>query len=164
MSTISSPRQRFSLGMLAVLAVGAAGLWWTAPQLVSGYQASQPFWQSSVFFPRIALAMICLGTIVQFGIVAARGLPDAEEFDGGESDPRTAMMALVLFAVYAAAIPLVGYILASLCFIWGLARLLKVSNRIALGMALGLTGVLYFLFVVILKVWLPQPILWSILG
>lgn len=138
---------------LTGLAAVAVGLWWATPQLVVPYRPDLPWWESAAFFPRAALLLMAaaaLAEAVQRWRGAARGA--SEELDAEAVDIGRALRALALFVVYALAVPLLGFGVASALFLLAAGRAVGLPWRQAAGLALPLAALLWLVFVQGLKV------------
>ncbi len=152
------PRGAALVGELATLlslaAVGVALVVLT-PRLVVPFKPEVPWYESAATFPRVALALVVLGALVE----ALRRLRSthrvaSDELDSGAAQWPRVVAALVLFVGYALAVPIIGFGVSSALFIAGTARAVGLSWRaaLALALALPLALLLWLVFVVALKV------------
>lgn len=120
------------------------------------YSGSDAYFRQPAFFPAAMLAatgLIGIGLAAKYAMGLA--LPEDEELSG--TPPHISVLGplAAIFALYALAVPVLGYLLATLLF--GTAALaagrhLKLAGQIAM-IVLGL--VLYLVFVAYLDVWFP---------
>lgn len=155
MTPASGPARtpRLELLTLAVLAVAALGLWWATPQLIVPFRTGQPWYESAATFPRGALLLLAAGALLealQRWRGAARGASD--ELDSSAAQLPRAAAALGLFALYALAVPWLGFGVSSALFLLATARAVGLGWRAALALALPTAAVLWLLFARLLKV------------
>ena len=144
---------RRELLTLAVLAAVALGLWWATPQLIVPYRPEKPWYESAATFPRLALLLLAVGALVealQRWRGAARGASD--ELDSGAAQLPRAAAALALFALYALAVPWLGFGVSSALFLLATARAVGLGWRAALALALPMAALLWLVFARLLKV------------
>ncbi len=146
--------------------VAAAAL--LALGIVYGYLATQlpvrslPNLPGPAFFPyliAIVVVALSLGLLVQ-GVRGYRRGP----LDLNLSERAPAIVALLLFAAYLAALPRLGFLLASIPFAGGMIWLYGGRNKLFLvAAAVGLPLFLSLLFREVLRIPLPHGS-WSVLG
>ncbi|MFY0989450.1 tripartite tricarboxylate transporter TctB family protein [Halomonas sp. C05BenzN] len=122
----------------------------------------QPY--GSALFPRILLVLICLLSLTILVRSLLTGTPTGgarrRSFGGWLSHNRTVLGLFALFGGYAALLPLVGYLAATLAFlVTSLALLLGIDTRKKWATNLIISGTLvplvYLVFRFGLNVWLP---------
>lgn len=142
-----------SITFCLILVLIAAGLLFKLSDLVP-YAGSDAYFRQPAFFPSVMLGLTLLTGL---GLAAkyawGHGLPQDEELSGTPPHLAVLVPLVVVFALYALAVPVLGYPLASLAF--ALASL-AAGQHLRKGSALALillALVLYLTFVVYLDVW-----------
>jgi hypothetical protein len=160
-----SPRLHASTFFAAGCALVAAVLFFVTPYLITNYRAEQSFYESPAFFPRTALAIMCIAGIWHaissyLGMVTA---PDSDEIDAGDSNVLVALIGVALFAVYIAITPVLGFGVSTAAFVLICSRIAGISWLLGAKLALGTTIILYGVFEIGLKVWFPKSMLLQLL-
>ncbi len=148
-----SPSARTESLALLVLAALALGAVLGTPWLIVPYRADQVWWESAAAFPRAVLALVALGALAE----ALRrwrggGAVASEEIDSSQAHLPRALGVLLLFVVYALAVPVLGFAVGTALFLLAAARVVGLSWRAALWLALPMALVLWVVFVQLLKV------------
>ena len=140
------------------VALGIAGLVGAlaTPQLISGYNAAQPYYLKSAFFPWVALSMVA-GFGTWAGWQAWRGIArtESDEVEAGSSGVALALAGAALFAGGVILSLAVGYAAATWIMLVILGSVARISLRARLVLATVLSLILYAIFVVGFKVWFP---------
>lgn len=139
--------------LLAGLAAAAAALLAATPSLIMPFPQDLPWYESTALFPRLALGLVVAGAIAEMamrlrGHVGVEG----EELDASASRAWQAAATVALFLAYSFAVPWLGFLSSTALFVVATARLLGLSWRLALALALPLATVLWAVFVLGLKV------------
>lgn len=148
------------IALLLILTCGAIYLFLAAPLLVVGYSASLPLHESSASMPRIGLAVVAFGSMWELlRLLRGAQLGETDEYDLMDSSPARSLMALVALALYVIGVWGVGYIPATLLFVWLMswAAGIPVLQRTLLASILCI--VLYTVFIVVLRVAVPPGFL-----
>jgi hypothetical protein len=147
--------------LLAALALAAVGLFLGTPGLIVPWKAQLPWYESAAFFPRLGLAVMALGAVAEMLVRArARQRFQSEELDSSAAQLPKAAGSVLLFALYALAVPVLGFGTSTALFLLACGRLVGLSWRATVVLALPLAALLWLVFVQGLKVafgygWLP---------
>lgn len=147
------------LGAIAVLAAAALA---ATPWLIKPYRASAPWYDSAAMFPRFALVLVLAGAFGEW-LMRRRGKPEveSEELDAGQSRPALMGLVLVLFLAYSWLTPLLGFLAATAAFLLAAARVLGLTWRTSLALAVPLALVQSLVFEKLLKVAFGGPSIWG---
>lgn len=141
-------------------------LFWFTPILISNYRADTPFQLSPAFYPELALGVAALGAVGHIFHIRSgqQQLEESDEFEVGEFFWLLVLAGGSLFFAYALLVPLVGYAVATLLFMFVACRLSGISILFSLLFSVTTATSLYALFVILLKVWFPAPALLRAFG
>ena len=151
---------RGDLAILGLLALAAVGAFAATPVWIVPYPAQVPWYESPGFFPRAALALVAAGSAVEAWrrrAAPAGSSGGDEDLDARGSRPSLALGALALFAAYALAVPLAGYLPSTFAFVAGAAWLGGLRGRSALLLGAVLALLLWAVFAAGLKVAFGRP-------
>jgi putative tricarboxylic transport membrane protein len=140
--------------LTAIIALAIAALLAT-PQLIQPFPLSAPWYESAASFPRAALLLVALAGLVEIAIrVKNKAIKPSgsDELDSSASNFKLAFGALILFILYAIAVPQLGFLVSTLAFLVACGLMLKLPVKQVLLLALPLSASLWFVFVKILKV------------
>ena len=148
---------------LLLLVCGAVYLIVATPHLVAGYDPGAPLQESAATMPRLGLGVVVLGCLWEL-IRLFRGarLGETDEYDLMDSSPMRCLTALVAMLLYVVGIWALGYLPASIVFVWLMAASAGIPARPRAVLALLLPGILYVVFIVLLHVAVPAGILVSV--
>jgi hypothetical protein len=144
---------RAEQALLLALAIAATGLFLGTPGLIRPWRAEVPWHESAAFFPRLGLLIAALGAVAEIW-VRARWLERfaSEELDSSAAQlPRT-LGAVLLFALYALAVPVLGFGVSTALFLLACGLWVGLGWRTAAALALPLAALLWLVFVRGLKV------------
>lgn len=161
--------QRFwrRAGAAFCLGVAAAALALIAatPELVSNPRPTEPFYRHPEFYPLLVLAGLAALAALNALRLARGGAIDVE--DEAMAEPArwgVVGATLALFALYALAIPLLGYALATAVFLLVGGIVGGVGRPLRWLLPPAMAIVLWAVFVLGLKVWFPAPALLAWIG
>jgi hypothetical protein len=139
--------------LLAALALAALGLFLGTPGLIVPWKAQLPWYESAAFFPRLGLVIVALGAVAEL-LVRARSRQrfQSEELDSSAAQLPKAAGSVLLFALYALAVPVLGFGTSTALFLLTCGRLVGLSWRTTVALALPLAALLWLVFVLGLKV------------
>jgi hypothetical protein len=139
--------------LLLLLAGLAGALLMGTPHLIEPYSAQQPWYESPALFPRLALALALAGGVCEC-VMRRRALDPggSDELDSSAASMPLALAMMVLFSLYMLAVPRLGYLSSSFLFLLTAGRLLAMSWRATLILALSLSLSLWGAIVLVLKV------------
>jgi hypothetical protein len=139
--------------LLAALALAALGLFLGTPGLIVPWKAQLPWYESAAFFPRLGLVIVALGAVAEL-LVRARSRQrfQSEELDSSAAQLPKAAGSVLLFALYALAVPVLGFGTSTALFLLTCGRLVGLSWRTTVALALPLAALLWRVFVLGLKV------------
>ena len=132
------------------------------PSLIANLRPGLAYYESSAFFPRIGLWLCVVSAVVVIGqAVAGVAFETSDEVDAEAARFGPAIIALALFVLYALALPLIGYALASALFAVATGVLvgLRWGPCLLVGIVAGAIG--HVVFARLLGVAFPAP---SLLG
>ncbi len=153
-------QRRLAVGFTALIAVLATVLLVLAPALIPGQREGTPFHQSPTMFPMAALAIVAVGAAWHVLHLLRGAALDNDDIDEPTANWRVVVLAFVAYAGYVLAVPLLGYAPATAMFICGLGALAGMGWRRPLAIGLGMSAVLFCVFVLALKVWFPSASLY----
>jgi putative tricarboxylic transport membrane protein len=139
--------------LLLALALAAVGLFLGTPGLITPWPAQAPWYESAAFFPRLGLLIMALGAVAE-ALVRARTRERflSEELDSSAASLPKALVSVALFALYALAVPVLGFGVSTALFLLACGRTCGLGWRISTLLAVPLALVLWAVFVVGLKV------------
>lgn len=139
--------------LLLTLAVGALALVAATPWLITPYNGSGPWYESTASFPRLALLLVALGGLAELAWPRApRDDADDEELDASHSRPRQVLVVMALFIAYGLLVPVLGFWGATAAFTIAAGLALGLRARVALALGLPLAAVMWAVFAWGLKV------------
>jgi Tripartite tricarboxylate transporter TctB family len=147
--------------LLVALALAALGLFLGTPALIVPWRAELPWYESAAFFPRLGLMIMALGAVAEMLVRVRSGQRfQSEELDSATAQLPKAAASVLLFSLYALAVPVLGFGTSTALFLLACGRLVGLSWRATVGLALPLAALLWLVFVQGLKVafghgWLP---------
>lgn len=149
-----------------VVAVLAVALFLATPWLISNWRDDTPFQLSPGFYPRLALGVAGLGALAHIVHIRRGGhhVEALDEFEVGESRPSLMLAGVALFVGYGLLTPWLGYAATTFLFCVAALWLAGVATKASILFATATTGVLFGLFVLLLKVWFPAPALLRWIG
>ena len=139
--------------LLAALGLAAVGLFLGTPALITPWPANAPWFESAAFFPRLGLLIVALGAVAE-GLVRAR-TPErfqSDELDSSAAQLPRALWCVLLFALYALAVPVLGFGVSTALFVLACGLVIGLGWRTAVLLALPLAALLWAVFVQGLKV------------
>ena len=148
-------QRRLAVCFAAVLAAGAITLLVLTRRLIPGIPEDSAYYQSSAFFPRLALAIIAVCAILHARDVLRGASLSGDDIDDPAGNWRLVLLSMTAYALYLLAAPLAGYTLSTLAFAVVVGVLAGLQWRLSLVVAAGVTAALYLIFVVGLGVWFP---------
>jgi Tripartite tricarboxylate transporter TctB family len=127
---LSDTSQALRVVVLLLLSGAAALLWVATPWLIHPFPHDVPWYASPAMFPRMALGVMALAGFWEV-LRHRRGATSAgsDELDAGEVDLRMVAQAVVAFAVYTWAVPVVGFLSSSVLFLVVCGRIVRLSWR-----------------------------------
>jgi len=147
--------------LLAALALAALSLFLGTPGLITPWKAEVAWYESAAFFPRLGLVIMALGAVAEM-LVRARSRQrfQSDELDSSAAQLPKAAGSVLLFSLYALAVPVLGFGVSTALFLLACGRLVGLGWRATVGLALPLAALLWLVFVQGLKVafghgWLP---------
>jgi putative tricarboxylic transport membrane protein len=146
---------RPGVALLIALVALAIAVFLATPQLIQPFPSSAPWYESAASFPRAALFLVALAGLVEITLRAkntAKKPSGSDELDSSAANFKLAFGALILFVLYAVAVPLLGFLVSTLAFAVVCGLMLKLPLKQTLLLALPLSVSLWFVFVKILKV------------
>lgn len=150
---LSDNSQVVRVSVLLLLGGAATLLWVATPWLIQPYPQDVEWFASPGLFPRAALGIMALAS---FGEILRhrRGISgaNADELDAHAVDPLMAVQLLLAFALYAAAVPALGYLVSSLLFLASCGRIVRLSWRTSLILSGVLAFVMWLVFAYFLEV------------
>lgn len=149
-------RRCVAIAFGGLLALAALGLLIAAPALVGSARQQTPFYQSPLTFPLIALAVIVGGALVHVTQLLRGAALAGDDIDEPAANWRLVLLAMAAYAVYLVLVPLAGYVPSTAAFIVGIGLLARMGWKLPCVAAVGVTAVLYVVFVVMLQVWFPS--------
>ncbi|WP_239478323.1 tripartite tricarboxylate transporter TctB family protein [Hydrogenophaga sp. YM1] len=137
--------------LLLAIAIGSAAAAYAVPWLITPYDPSIPWYQSTAFFPRVALSLATMGALIELVKPHAR-IEGSDEIDASESNVRVALIVVATFVAYALLVPVLGLLISTAAFsvLAGLVAGLRI--RTALALAIPLAIVLWVVFAKLLLV------------
>ncbi len=144
---------RWDRWMLLACSALAAGLLLATPQLIQPYPAQVAWYESPALFPRLALCLVLVGGLVECLLrrgASAEGASD--ELDSRAASMPRALAMAALFAVYLFAVPWMGYWSSTLLFLLAGGSVAGLGQRATWALALGMSTVMWGVFVHLLKV------------
>lgn len=143
---------RFGRVWLLVLAALALLALVLTPRLIVPYPQQGAWYESPAVFPALGLVLMVSGALAEAwrrrrGAAPAGG----EEIDPSEADIPRGARVVVLFAIYAVAVPWLGLGVASALFLLVTGRAVGLGWRTSALLALPLAAVLWGVFVGLLK-------------
>ena len=139
--------------VLVVLAFGAGSVLLATPAMITPFPESVPWYESAASFPRLALGMVMLGAVAELLIRRKTvRLGDSDELDSSTAQLPKALAVLALFVAYGVLVPIVGYLLCSVLFLTSSAKVVGLSWRAALSLAVPLSAALWAIFKFGLKI------------
>jgi Tripartite tricarboxylate transporter TctB family len=149
--TPGSPQAERAL--LLALAVATTGLFLATPGLIRPWRAEVPWHESAAFFPRLGLLIAALGAVAELWVRArSRERFGSEELDSSAAHLPRALGAVLLFALYALAVPVLGFGVSTALFLLACGLWAGLGWRRATALALPLAALLWAVFVPGLKV------------
>lgn len=148
-------QRRLAAGFAGLLALGAAVLLPLAPRLIVGMPADVPYYRSPVLFPSIMLALVAISAAVHCMRLLRGASLATDDIDEPAAHWRVVVLAFLAYALYVAVVPAIGYLAATAVFLFALGRLAGLGWKLPAVLAIALTALLYFVFVVGFKVWFP---------
>lgn len=144
---------RLDRAWLLTLALLALVLLALTPRLIVPFPTQGAWYESPAMFPRLGLAGVVVGALVE----AWRRRRRATDAGGEELDSSAARLPLaagvvLLFALYALAVPRLGFPVASALFLLAAGRVVGLPWRTSLALALPLALAMWATFAVLLKV------------
>lgn len=139
--------------LLAALALAALALFLATPALIVPWKAEGAWHESAAFFPRLGLLITALGAAAEM-LVRARSRQrfQSDELDSSAAHLPKAAGSVLLFALYALAVPVLGFGVSTALFLLACGRLVGLGWRTAAALALPLAALLWLVFVPGLKV------------
>lgn len=138
--------------LLAVALAAAAALLFT-PGLIVPFPDKAPWYESAAMFPRVALGLAVLGAVAEVWVRrTAPAQPESDELDSSTVRVPLALAMLALFVAYAVAVPVLGYLGATLIYLVACGGVLRLPWRRTLLLAVPLAIALWVVFVAVLKV------------
>ena len=138
---------------LLVLALLAGGLALTSRSLIVPYPQAAAWFESSAFFPLLALGLMALAGLVEvFNRRRAFELKGSEELNSSQARMGLAWAMLGLFGLYMLAVPWLGYLSSTLLFLVASSRVLGFSWRTTWALSLPLALAMWWVFLKLLKV------------
>jgi len=144
-------------GLVLMLALTAASAFLVTPLLITPYPAQAPWFESTAFFPRCALAIAFVAGI--FELHQRRHtveLTESEELDSSHANMPLAITMLVYFGLYMLAVPWMGYLCSTGLFLMASGVRLGLGKRITLSISIVFSITLWLVFVKVLKVYFGQ--------
>ena len=139
--------------LLLVLAVLAGGLALASRSLIVPYPQAAAWFESSAFFPLLALGLMALAGLVEvFNRRRAFELKGSEELNSSQARMGLAWAMLGLFGLYILSVPWLGYLSSTLLFLVASSRVLGFAWRTAWALSLPLALVMWWVFSKLLKV------------
>lgn len=140
----------FVLG-LTLLGLSLAVL---TPQLIKGYNADQPYYLKSAFFPWLALSLVVIFGGWSLGQTLRRTERDlSDELDVEHTSVWRALGGAALLLLYVLLCAALGFAAATFISVFLFAKLAALSLRTSLLLAGILSALLYSVFVIGFKVW-----------
>ncbi len=141
-------------GLVLLVSLVAAAVLMATPQLITPYPAQAAWFESAAFFPRMALALVCIAGL--FELYRRRSsveLADSDELDSSAANMRQALGMLALFGLYMLAVPWMGYLSSTWLFLMASGAWLSLNWRTTLGLSVLLSLGMWAVFVKVLKVY-----------
>ena len=139
--------------LLLVLAVLAGGLALASRSLIVPYPLAAAWFESSAFFPLLALGLMALAGLVEvFNRRRAFELKGSEELNSSQARMGLAWAMLGLFGLYILSVPWLGYLSSTLLFLVASSRVLGFAWRTTWALSLPLALVMWWVFSKLLKV------------
>lgn len=139
--------------LLLVLAVLAGGLALASRSLIVPYPQAAAWFESSAFFPLLALVLMTLAGLVEvFNRRRAFELKGSEELNSSQARMGLAWAMLGLFGLYILSVPWLGYLSSTLLFLVASSRVLGFAWRTTWALSLPLALVMWWVFSKLLKV------------
>ncbi len=156
--TEAPPWSRLQGGLLLLVIVMLAGAALTAtPALIHPFPLRAPWYESAASFPRLALVLVLIAGAAELVLRRKaqslnRATSGSDELDSSTAQLPIALVALLLFVLYALAVPVFGFLLSTFTFLSACGCLLSFSLRQTLLLAIPLALGLWIVFVKVLKV------------
>lgn len=144
---------RLDRAWLLALALLALVLLALTPSLIVPFPARGAWYESPALFPRLGLALVVGGALAEWWRRRrASERAAGEELDSGAAHLGLAAAVVVLFALYALAVPRLGFALGSAAFLLAAGRAVGLGWRACVLLAVPLALAMWLAFVVLLKV------------
>lgn len=141
---------------LAIFFIGLSGaIYWISSSFPSG-SGSDP---GAVFWPR----MIAVGFVIFSGVMLLETMKMKEDetkpvFDWKNPAGKKVLMMFFIFIILAVSLYVLGFVISSCLFIPAVMYVLgERRKKIMIFCSIGLTGIIYLFFSLLLHVTLPQP-------
>lgn len=157
--------RRMLIAVTAVIGAGAAWLAIASPSLIANYRPGQAYFESSAFFPRVGLWLCAISAAIVIGqAFAGRALQPNDEVDAETSRIPPALASFLIFVLYALALSVIGYTAATAAFGFAIGALISLTGRQCLiaAASAGLVG--HLVFVRLIHISFPSPLLPGWLG
>jgi putative tricarboxylic transport membrane protein len=141
--------------LLVAIIVLAIAAFLATPQLIQPFPSNAPWYESAASFPRAALVLVALAGLVEIAVrVKNKAIKPSgsDELDSSAANFKLASGALILFVLYAIAVPRLGFLVSALAFLVACGLMLKLPVKQVLLLALPLSACIWFVFVKVLKV------------
>jgi putative tricarboxylic transport membrane protein len=142
--------------LLVIISLAACALFAT-PVLIQPFPARAPWYESAASFPRAALLLVVIAAVLELyqrrkNQRSGQKVSGSEELDSSAAKRTLVLSALLLFIAYAAAVPLLGFLVSTLIFLLATGTMLRLPARQLLWVATPFAVGLWLIFSKILNI------------